>query len=217
MNKWRNTVIGLISAFLVFIIIFCAVPIKTVDYQVTVQRQVPETYYVTEPYQVQEAYTDQEPYSVRESYTVWETRKLKYQVTGASISVGSISVALRNTDILAGRFKVKFCIAPGPPPPPGYASVCHVLYDTIYLMPGESGVASAEHNHLSWHDWRYEVLPPTDNFPETKYRNVTKYRSVTKYRTVTKYRQVEKERMVTKTFSETRYRKVSMLEYLTRY
>ena len=45
----------------------------------------------------------------------------------------------------------------------------------------------------------------------------TKYRLVEKERTVTKYRQVEKQRTVTKQRPETRYKKVSILDYILHY
>jgi hypothetical protein len=45
----------------------------------------------------------------------------------------------------------------------------------------------------------------------------TEYRLVEKERTVTKYRQVEKQRTVTKQRPETRYKKVTILDYLLHY
>jgi len=45
----------------------------------------------------------------------------------------------------------------------------------------------------------------------------TEYRLVEKERTVTKYRQVEKQRTVTKRRPETRYKKVTILDYLVHY
>ena len=50
-----------------------------------------------------------------------------------------------------------------------------------------------------------------------KQRTVTKYRQVEKQRTVTKYRQVKKERTIIKQRPETRYKKVTLLDYLLHY
>jgi len=42
--------IGIGAAVLVFVIVFCVLPLKEVAYEATEQYQAPETYYVEEPY-----------------------------------------------------------------------------------------------------------------------------------------------------------------------
>ncbi len=74
----KNLAIGLGSAFLVFVVVFCAVPLKGVAYEATEQYQAPETYYVSEPYTERIPYVVNEPHSVQvryteqEPYTVWQ-------------------------------------------------------------------------------------------------------------------------------------------------
>ena len=55
----KNLAIGLGSAFLIFVIIFCAVPLKEVAYEATEKYQAPETYYVSEPYTTHSGATGQ--------------------------------------------------------------------------------------------------------------------------------------------------------------
>ena len=74
----KKLAIGLGSALLVFLIVFCVVPLKQVSYAATGSYQAPEAYYVSEPYTVRIPYTVNEPqtiqvpYTVTEPYTVWQ-------------------------------------------------------------------------------------------------------------------------------------------------
>jgi MFS superfamily sulfate permease-like transporter len=91
--------------------------------------------------------------------------------------------------------------------------------ENITLQPGETGTVTAsvqdiEIDKMAW-KWKYTIAEPTKTVE--KQRTVTKYRQVEKQRTVTNYRQVEKERTVMKQRPETRYKKVSLLEYLLHY
>lgn len=67
--SWKPLAIGLGSALLIFILVFCTVPVKDVPYTVTERYQAAETYYVSEPYTVQEPYTVKEPCTAEEPYT----------------------------------------------------------------------------------------------------------------------------------------------------
>lgn len=180
MNKWRNTVIGLASAFLVFIIVFCAVPVKTVGYQTIIQRQVPEAYYE------------------EESYNTLVNRPLRYKVYDHRLEQHgteyTLVVHLQNIDEVSGWFEVKFMLQPNP------SCVWTVLEDSAKLNPSEQWFATVENKYgYDLSEWKYEVIPEAKTIAETQYR------------------QVEKERPVWKKFTETRYKKVPMLEYLTSY
>ena len=227
MKIWKTLSIALASFVLVFLLVFCLVPVKTVSYQVTIQKQVKETYYETEPYIVQESYTNQVPYIIQESYQVEEPyhvkRYLDYDIVGTlrqnSIkagygAIGWASVLIRNVDSLNGSFTTSFTFRA--------REQEKTFYDTdkIYLSSNEEGTAEG------WFDswlgenwtWSYDITPEkvteTKYKIVTKYKDVTKYQIVTKYRDVTKYKRVEKERLVRRPFIETRYKNISMLEYL---
>src|SRR4030042_2641943 len=70
---FKKLTIGLGSAIVIAAIVICAVPLKTVSYEVSVPYLDVETYYVSEPYEVQEAYETQEPYTVMERYTTTQS------------------------------------------------------------------------------------------------------------------------------------------------
>ena len=61
----------------------------------------------------------------------------------------------------------------------------------------------------------YSIIPPTKTVSD--FRDVNKTREVTEYRDITTYRSVPKQRTMTKTRSETRYKEVSLLDYLLHY
>ena len=251
MKTWKTMSIILASFVLAFLLVFCLVPVKEIPYQVTVQRQVPETYHETESYVVQEPYIDQEPYTVREDYTVQEpyivteeytvqepyqvSRYLDYQIvdTWANKVVepgyGVVTyayVTIRNLDSQNGTFMVSFTFRS--------RTRGQTFYDTdsIYIYSGREVTAKGRFDNWLGEDWSWNYSAQSAKIKETKYRTVIKYKDVTKYRTVithrdvtkyrpvtryrdvTKYRQVEKQRLVQKPFTETRYRNVSMLEYL---
>lgn len=175
-SKWRNVAIGVSSAVVVFIIIFCTVPLKTVPYTVTIQRQVPETYYEEEP------------------YSTLVNRPLRYKVFSHHYGTeyNTLVVALVNIDEVSGWFEVKFMLQYSPTP-----GVYIVLEDSAKLNPSEQWFATVGNEYgYDLYDWKYEVIPETKTIAETQYR------------------QVEKERLVWEDFTETRYKKVSMLNYL---
>jgi len=148
MKIWKTLSIALASFVLVFLLVFCLVPVKTVSYQVTIQKQVKETYYETEPYIVQESYTNQVPYIIQESYQVEEPyhvkRYLDYDIVGTlrqnSIkagygAIGWASVLIRNVDSLNGSFTTSFTFRA--------REQEKTFYDTdkIYLSSNEEGNA----------------------------------------------------------------------------
>jgi hypothetical protein len=72
--------IGIGAAVLVFVIVFCVLPLKEVAYEATEQYQAPETYYVNEPYTERIPYTVQIPYTINNE-TVWRTVTKYREVT----------------------------------------------------------------------------------------------------------------------------------------
>jgi len=114
---------------------------------------------------------------------------------------------------------------------------------TTTIQPDESVEITFDFKEVDisdeYYKWEYEIEPGTKPVEKerlvtkykqvekerlvTKYkqvekeRPVTKYREVEKERTVTKYRQVEKDRTITKQRPETRYKRVTLLDYLLHY
>ena len=75
------------------------------------------------------------------------------------------------------------------------------LITTLSLNAGQQKTAECPAESID--DWSYEVTSST--------------KEVEAERTVTKYQQVEKERIVIKQRQETRYMKVTLLDYLLHY
>jgi len=175
-SRWKGLAIGLGSTLLIFVIVFCAVPIQTVSYTVTIQSQVPETYYEEEP------------------YSTLVNRPLRYKVFSHEYGTeySTLVVSLVNIDEVSGWFEVKFMLQPYDP-----SYVWLVLEDSARLNPSEQWFATVANEYgYDLSEWKYEVSPETKTIAETQYR------------------QVAKERLVRKDFIETRYKKVSMLNYL---
>ncbi len=76
----KKLAIGLGSAFLVFLIVFCLVPLKQVSSAATESYQDPETYYVSEPYTTRIPYTVRIPY-IENGETMWRTVTEYQEVT----------------------------------------------------------------------------------------------------------------------------------------
>ena len=76
----KKLAIGIGAAFLVFVIVFCALPIKQVAYEATEQYQAPETYYTSEPYTERIPYTIRTPY-IENGETKWRTATEYREVT----------------------------------------------------------------------------------------------------------------------------------------
>lgn len=227
MLKWKwhiskrdiNWLIGILL-LLVFIIVFCFVPLKTVSYTVTEKYQATETYYVTEPYTVREPYTVQEPYNrdVDRSTTLF---------SGTSISVypgdsEEVSRYIDTADKTSARIEGNVRAVRG-------GEFIFKLYDDRgyrYVDPGR--VTNYRFSISPRRTGRYYFhFSNTFSIITTKYirldatyywhETVTEYRTVTKYKEVTKYRDVPKQRTVWRERPVTRFKNVSILEYLTSY
>ena len=199
-----------------------------------------ETYYEDEPYEDTETYYEDEPYEDTETYS--ETVPLSYDAVSyvredtikehRQIIIGGVvfqdevvevpiqvaCVDVTNTDNITGSFTISF---QGITPMFGSPSL-NVKLD---LSSSEVKTATCPAEILG--TWQYNVTPSTKSVTSQrtlikyreveKQRTVMKYRQVEKERTLIKYRQVEKERTVTKQRPETRYKKMTLLDYLMHY
>ena len=117
---------------------------------------------------------------------------LQDEVVEVPIQIACVDV--RNTDDIAGTFTVSFS---GITPMFGSPS----LTTKLELDTGEVKTATCPAETID--SWSCTVTPGT--------------KTGEKQRQVTKYRQIEKQRTVIKQRPETRYRKVTLLDYLTHY
>jgi len=218
----RNLAVVLGAFIAVAAIVVCAVPLVAVHYAVDVSYEDTETYYIKEEYTVQEPYTVQDLYSNAEESTEREPYNksvpIDYVVTDEEISetctAGTyVWVAIRNTDVKSGSFRVTFRIfihAVGTSTK--NASTYIAAGDTQRVQVNSSGEVRS---------FTYSITAPTKTVVDyrdvVKTRQVTEYRDVTKYRDVIEYRDVPKQRTVTKTRQETRSEKVTLLDYLLHY
>lgn len=206
---WKRLGIVFGSLIVAAAIVVCAVPLKTVSYTVEVPYEATETYYVEEAYTVREPYTRIETYMEREPYN--KSVPIDYIVTSKGIydwfwSTGSdVWVTIRNSDAKSGYFYVKFFLTIK-----GGASTTKT--GSRYIAIGEGKRVQIKYSGGYVSSFTYSITPPTKTVID--YRDVPKTREVTEYRDVTKYRDVPKQRTVTKTRQETRYKEVSILEYL---
>jgi hypothetical protein len=195
--------VGVVMVILALVV--CLVPLKTVAYDVTVNYEDVETYYEDEPYQVTENYSEDVPlsfeaYAYIDEDVTYEHHQIiigdiVFQDEIVEVTIYVACVAVRNTDDVSGDFTVSFS---GFEPMFGEISLTRPLT----LDPG--GLETAEcPAESSIDDWSYEVTPGT--------------KQVESERTVTKYRQVQKQRTVMKQRPETRYKKVTLLDYLVHY
>lgn len=201
LNKKIGIPLGIIVAVA---LVICLAPLKEVAYSVTVDYEDVETYYEDEPYQVTETYTDAAPLSFEaKDYVKADTIKERRQIViggtvlqdeVVEVPIETACVDVRNTDDIAGTFTVSFS---GITPMFGSPS----LTTKIDLSPDEVKTATCPADNIA--DWSYSVTPST--------------KMVEKQRDVTKYRQVEKQRTVIKQCPETRYKKVTLLDYLLHY
>ena len=195
----KKIVIGTVVT-LVALLIICLVPLKEVAYTVTVDYQDTETYYENVPYEETETYTEAVP--------------LDYEVVKTSGYIDNetpvVSVTLRNTDTTSGTFNVHFTIKVSCMTITQSAinmwSTEYVNDKGLYLEPEQTKTASyhADDVDIGTCDWSWNYT-------------VTGTKTTEKQRTITKYNQVEKQRTVTKQRPETRYKKVTLLEYLIGY
>ncbi len=148
----------------------------------------------------------------------------------------ALYVVVQNLDDIPGTFEVRYTLTTANKSaaekqkmliqrtPEEFAELKREYYEgsiKLYLEPGKAGVAICPPGGIYIapdrvpFDHKHEIIPDTKGIE--KQRTVTKYRQVEKERTITKYRQVEKERTAMKQRLETRYKKVTLLEYLLQY
>jgi len=194
-------IIGIVA---IIAIVICAVPLISAPYTVLVDYEDTETYYEDEPYQSTETYTENVPLTFETNAYVDEDVTYEHQqiIIGGivfqdeivEVTIYIASVEVKNIDDVAGEFVVSFS---------GFQPMFgeHSLTRTLDLSPGQEETAECPADVIN--DWDYQVMPGT--------------KEVAQQRTVTKYRQVEKQRTVIKQQQETRYKKVTALDYLLHY
>ena len=193
-------------------IVICAVPLKTVSYAASVPYEDTETYYVQEAYTVQEPYTRIETYIEREPYN--KPVPIDYIVSDTGIynwfwTTGSdVWVTIKNADVKSGYFYVTFYLTIK-----GGATTTKLA--SQYIAIGETKQVKTTYSGGYVASFTYSIIPPTKTVSD--FRDVNKTREVTEYRDITTYRSVPKQRTMTKTRSETRYKEVSLLDYLLHY
>jgi hypothetical protein len=69
-NRPLIAALSVLYLLMIFLILFCIVPLKEISYQVPVMYQDTETYTEQEPYVDTVYYTDKEPYATTEPYTI---------------------------------------------------------------------------------------------------------------------------------------------------
>ena len=193
MSKKVGIPIGIIVAAA---LVFCLVPLKTVAYTVMVDYENTETYYENELREVIEP--------------------LEYQVAQYG-GGGGPHYTLINRDSVAGYFDI--CCTLYIMDEDTYYDLSwqydripidvfkqhsqqYILKDRVYLEPGEKGGVK-----WSWDDITSSDFYSYESFWEVSPEQVTK----------AKYVQVEKQRTVTKQRPETRYKKITLLDYLLHY
>ena len=200
----KKVMIGVGIVIAIAALVVCLVPLKEVAYAVTVEYEDTETYYEDEPYETTENYTENVPLSFEANAYVDEDvtyehhqiiiGDIVFQDEIVEVTIYIACVEVKNTDDIAGEFVVSFS---------GFEPMfgSHFLTRTLSLSPGQEETAECLAESIA--DWDYEVTPST--------------KEVERERTVTKYRQVEKQRTVIKQRQETRYKKVTLLDYLLHY
>ena len=236
--------VGVVIAIIALVV--CLVPLKGVAYAVAVDYQDTETYYEDEPYQVTQTYYETEPcevnttepldYEVVKSYT--EIVKVLYRDdelprVPREIGFGDPApkgyVVVKNTDDVAGTFSIKFSfwawdefIAAFNMPLKNYQKG----EVELYLKPSESGTAEFLAYRLGTYEdkeggmkefFDFDTWEPFYILYESGGWSWEYEVTGTKTVTSTEYRQVEKQRTVTKQRPETRYKKVTLLDYFLHY
>ena len=206
-----------------------------------------ETYYESEPYDETETYYKTEPLQYREldSFTTEAIKDVTRHASTRGYDLPdeivewpdfALYLVVQNLDDVPGSFEARYTLSTADKnaaerqqwlvqrTPEEYAELDREYYEgsiELYLESGEVGAAICPPGGIYIapdrvpfsHD--LEIIPDTKN--TEKQRTVTKYGEVEKQRTVTKYRQVEKERARTKQRPGTRYRRVTLLDYLLHY
>lgn len=207
--------LGVVIAIIALVV--CLVPLKEVAYAVTVDYEETETYYESEPYEELQNVTEPLEYQfLGEGYGGYVKLDGNY-VCGPHFKI-------MNRAEVAGYFT--FCCPlyiieedkyldlqwkyPNGIPEEVVESEFDklILEENLYLKPGEIGEAAWSIKELIGKECtevragcNWEILPE----------------EITEQKMVTKYRQVEKQRTVIKQRQETRYKKVTLLDYLLHY
>ena len=191
-------------AITVLALVVCLVPLKQVAYAITVDYEDTETYYENEPYNATETYIEHIPLTFETNAYVDEDVTYEhhqiiigdvvFQDEIVEVTIYKARVEVKNTDNIAGEFVVTFS---------GFEPMFgeHFLTRALTLNPGQEETAECLAEAID--NWDYEVTPST--------------KEVEQERTVIKYQQVEKQRTVIKQRQETRYKKVTLLDYLLHY
>lgn len=192
-NK-KNTPIGfrvlLVFAVIIAVValVVCLAPLKEVAYTVTVDYQDTETYYETESYNTPLSY------EVIQSYTEDTTFQEHHQIIIGGVvfqdEIVDVPIQVAYIEIKnTDSVSGTFNVTFSVTDP----YISELLAQTVDLAPNE--VATIDCPSYSLGDWSYTVTPSTK----------------------TEYTQVEKQRTVTKQRHETRYKKVTLLDYLLHY
>jgi len=173
---------------LVAALVVCLIPLKTVAYTVMVDYQDTETYYEDEPYQLPL------DYEVTKSYVGQDT--ITHETSTVIGGIGESHHTWEETIPVAcvvvqniDTISGTFNVSFSVSEPLDEL----FLHRTLSLDPNEAQTAECPAYKLG--DWNYEVTPSTK----------------------TEYKQVEKQRTVTKQRPETRYKEVTLLDYLLHY
>jgi len=216
----KKVVISIVIVVAIALVV-CFVPMKEVAYAITVDYEDTETYYENEPYEVTENYTEVVPLDYWfDSYVRQEEGTLTH-ITQVNMGTSAHSweyeqrtrreyltfacVKVKNMDTVAGTFWVSISVKEpsfeGDNPYPSTWEHDMFPEGKLDLAPGEVGVRQCLADELG--DWTYNITADT--------------KKIEQERTATKYRQVEKQRTVSKQRQETRFKNVSLLDYLLHY
>lgn len=198
----KKIVAGVIIAIVVLVV--CLVPLKEVAYTVTVDYQDTETYYEDVPYEVTETYTETVPVGIE----ILEHHLIKEDYPPpASFSMTFIRGKVKNTsDVTLASIDVNIWV--------DYQ--VEGLEGRVFHMPGSIDLEPAAFKPGEVRE--FDVL--LQNGAKEDYGisvSTGTKTTVEKERTVTKHGQVEKQRTVTKQRPETRYKKITLLDYLLYY
>jgi len=206
MGRKIGIAVGII--ILVAALVVCLIPLKTVAYTVMVDYQDTKPYLVesVEPldYEVVSTHIDvtsihpDEPdISVLMEYGPEEyTKQLKESWWANRTEIIPVAcVVVQNIDTISGTFNVSFSVSEPLDVDELSLDDKLLLYrtlsldpneaqtETLSLSPGQTGEARCPAYELG--HWEYEVTPSTKTVTKTEYREVTKQRPETRYKKVT--------------------------------
>lgn len=210
----KNIGIFVVAAIVVVAVVTSTAPLKTVSYTTSVPYQTTETYYEQEPYQVEECYN----YTHYITDTIFDggysvPRGFDYPLGIHLGPQGVIVNGFIREDTSYGIDFYVFCETGyyswklGQPNIP-LVELSDVTSEFFsFILPVSGNYYFVLSNRNSAKDKLVHLEAYYYNYPVTEQicENVTQYRDVEKQRTVTGYRH------------ETRYEKVSLLDYLLHY